>query len=104
MDGTMSNRLQGKIAVVTAAANGIGRATAQAFAREGAVVIATDINPEALAGLDGCKHYRLDVTDGAAIAAFALEAGPVDILFNCAGFVHGGTILECDEQAWEQSF
>ncbi|MEO7495053.1 MAG: SDR family oxidoreductase [Massilia sp.] len=100
----MSDRLKGKTALITAAGQGIGRATALAFAREGAQVIATDINMEQLATLEGCRTYRLDVTDGAAIAALAAEVGPIDILFNCAGYVDGGTILQCEESSWDFSF
>ena len=100
----MTQRLAGKTALVTAAGQGIGRATAEAFAREGARVIATDINEANLATLAGCSTRRLDVTDPAAIAALAAELGGVDILFNCAGFVDGGTILDCDDRAWDFSF
>jgi 2-keto-3-deoxy-L-fuconate dehydrogenase len=103
----MTNRLQGKTAVVTAAGQGIGQATALAFAREGAKVIATDINMTQLAALEGCEGIavrRLDVTDGDAIAALAGELGSIDVLFNCAGFVHAGTILECEEKDWDFSF
>ncbi len=100
----MTQRLAGKTALITAAGQGIGRATAEAFVREGARVIATDINPAQLAGLDGCTARRLDVTDASAIAALAFEIGNLDILFNCAGFVDSGTILECDEKAWDFSF
>lgn len=102
----MSQRLAGKIALVTAAGQGIGRATAEAFLREGARVIATDINPETLAelaGLPGCTARRLDVTDGAAVQAAAAEIGRVDVLFNGAGFVHHGTILDCDDAAFDFS-
>ena len=103
----MTDRLQGKTALLTAAGQGIGRATAEAFVREGATVIATDINQaqlDALKEATGCTVRLLDVTDGAAITALVNEIGPVDILFNCAGFVDGGTILECDDAAWDRSF
>jgi 2-keto-3-deoxy-L-fuconate dehydrogenase len=93
-------RLQGKVAVATAAAQGIGRATAEAFAREGATVFALDINEAKLGELKGdrIRGRRLDVLDAAAIAAFAKEVGTIDILFNCAGFVHAGTILDATEE------
>ncbi|MGA7325251.1 MAG: SDR family NAD(P)-dependent oxidoreductase, partial [Rhodomicrobium sp.] len=103
----MAGRLQGKRALITAAAQGIGRASAEAFAREGAEVIATDINLEKLEGLRGdqnTKVYRLDVRDAAAVAALPGETGPVDILFNVAGFVHSGTILEATENEWDFAF
>ena len=103
----MSRRLAGKTAVVTAAAQGIGRATAEAFAAEGAAVWATDIDAELLAGLDavaGVTTCRLDVTDAAAVARAAAEIGAPDVLFNCAGHVHHGNILACDEAAWDFSF
>jgi len=100
----LTDRLQGKTALITAAGQGIGRATALAFAREGARVIATDINLAQLDSLEGCSVHRLDVTDAAAIAALAREVGPVDVLFNCAGYVDGGTILQCEEAAWDFSF
>ena len=100
----VTQRLANKIALVTAAGQGIGRATAEAYAREGARVIATDINEANLTTLAGCTVRRLDVTDPAAIAALAAELGPIDILFNCAGFVDGGTILDCDDRAWDFSF
>lgn len=96
----MAGRLEGKRAVITAAAQGIGRESAELFVREGATVIATDVNEAALAGLDGCTTRRLDVTDPAAITSFAAEIGAVDVLFNCAGHVHHGTILDCGEQDW----
>jgi 2-keto-3-deoxy-L-fuconate dehydrogenase len=105
LDGDqMTQRLANKTALITAAGQGIGRATAEAFIREGARVIATDINQEQLATLAGCTTRRLDVTDAVAIDALAKEIGNIDVLFNCAGYVHNGTILECDEQAWDVSF
>jgi len=100
----MTGRLTGKVALITAAGNGIGRATALRFAQEGAQVIATDIQTEALQGLEGCATRQLDVTDSAAITALAEEIGTVDVLFNCAGFVDSGTILDCSRQAWDKSF
>ncbi len=103
----MTQRLAGKTALVTAAAAGIGRATAEAFAREGARVVATDINAAALdelGAIPGVTARRLDVTDGAAISALAAELGAVQVLFNGAGFVHAGSILDCDEAAWDFSF
>jgi 2-keto-3-deoxy-L-fuconate dehydrogenase len=103
---SMSNRLQGKRAFVTAAAAGIGRACAIAFAREGASVFATDIDERALPGAaDGiAETARLDVRDTAAVEAMAQRVGPVQILLNAAGFVHHGTILDCTEQDWDFSF
>jgi len=99
-------RLEGKTCLVTAAGQGIGRASALAMAREGARVIATDVNAEALAELaaDGLETRLLDVLDPAAIAAAAAEIGAPDVLFNCAGFVANGTILECSEADWAFSF
>lgn len=99
-------RLEGKQVVVTAAAQGIGRATAEAFARAGARVWATDINTEKLTELRGAAGITtrpLDVRDGAAIARFAAETGPIDVLFNCAGFVHHGTVLDCAESEFDIS-
>jgi 2-keto-3-deoxy-L-fuconate dehydrogenase len=98
-----NGRLAGKTALVTAAAQGIGRATAELFAAEGATVWATDVNETLLRDVRGCRTRRLDVTDPAAIAATLAETGPLDVLFNCAGFVHSGSILECDEAAWRFS-
>ena len=101
----MSGRLQGKIALVTAAAQGIGRATAEAFAAEGAKVIATDINLEKLATLKGANltTRHLDVLDGAAILAAEREIGAIDVLVNCAGYVHHGSILDCEEKDFDFS-
>ncbi|TAL83839.1 MAG: SDR family oxidoreductase [Candidimonas sp.] len=99
----MAGRLAGKVALVTAAGQGIGRATAERFVEEGARVFATDINDHLLASLQGCTARRLDVTKPAEIAALAKELGPVDVLFNCAGFVHDGSILDCDLDAWNFS-
>jgi 2-keto-3-deoxy-L-fuconate dehydrogenase len=93
-------RLSGKTALVTAAAQGIGKASAELFAREGARVIATDLNEGLLASIEGCEGRRLDVLDPDAITALAAELGAIDVLFNCAGYVHSGTILDCDEQTW----
>lgn len=102
----MSDRLKGKRAFVTAASAGIGRACAVAFAREGATVFATDIDEPGLAALksDGISTATLDVRDGAAVAAMAKRAGAIDILLNAAGFVHHGTVLDCDDDAWAFSF
>jgi 2-keto-3-deoxy-L-fuconate dehydrogenase len=102
----MTARLQGKTAFVTAAAQGIGRATALAFAAEGATVHATDLNAAKLADLAGPNLHvaGLDVLDPAAIAAAAKSVGPVDILFNCAGFVHQGNVLDANEAEWDFAF
>jgi 2-keto-3-deoxy-L-fuconate dehydrogenase len=99
----MTDRLAGKVALLTAAAAGIGRATAQAFAREGARVIATDIDVAGLAALDADKR-KLDVRSTEAVAALARDIGAIDILFNCAGFVHHGTVLDCSDADWDFSF
>ena len=103
----MSDRLKGKRAVVTAAAAGIGRACAIAFAREGATVIATDINEKGIATLaqEGvAETKRLDVRNTADVDAFARQVGKIDILLNAAGFVHHGTVLECSDADWDFSF
>ena len=102
----MTGRLAGKTIFLTAAGQGIGRAAALAFVREGATVWATDVNAAALATLTrpGLHTRPLNVCNGAAVAALADEIGRVDVLFNCAGFVHHGTILDCDEADWDFSF
>jgi 2-keto-3-deoxy-L-fuconate dehydrogenase len=103
----MTDRLEGKLAFCTASGAGIGRATAIAFAREGAKVIASDLNEAGLAGLKEAgvaECVRLDARDSAAIEAQAKRLGPVDVLFNAAGFVHHGTVLDCSEQDWDFSF
>jgi len=103
----VAGRLEGKKAFITASGQGIGRAAALAFAREGAQVWATDVNAQLLAELEGREGIRsrlLDVTDETAIARVAAEVGPIDVLFNCAGFVHHGTILECTPKDWDFSF
>ena len=113
----MGTRLDGKTVFLTAAARGIGRASALAFAAEGARVIATDVDEEELAAVAeggggaggsegwgaGIETRRLDVTDPAAIEAAAREAGPPDVLFNCAGFVHHGSVLSTGEDEWRFS-
>lgn len=107
MNAAPAGRLHGKTALITAAGQGIGRATAEAFVREGARVIAADINEALLAALardTGCETRRLDVTDAAAVRELAASVGPVQVLFNGAGFVHSGSILECEESDWDVSF
>lgn len=102
-----SQRLAGKTAFVTAAAQGIGRATAIAFVQDGAKVIATDINESALQSLKseyGCEILRLDVTNNEAVKLAAQQHGDVNVLFNAAGFVHAGNLLECSEAEWEFAF
>jgi 2-keto-3-deoxy-L-fuconate dehydrogenase len=103
----MSGRLAGKVAFITAAGQGIGRATALAFAREGAQVWATDVNSKLVADLEGKNGIRtraLDVLDETAIQKAAAEAGAIDVLFNCAGFVHHGSILDCSNKDWDFAF
>ncbi|OED37691.1 NAD(P)-dependent oxidoreductase [Chromatiales bacterium (ex Bugula neritina AB1)] len=99
-------KLEGKTALVTAAGQGIGKSVALAFARQGANVHATDINPQLLETLQepGIRTDVLDVTDKAAVDSMIPELGPLDILFNCAGFVHDGTIEQCSEADWDFSF
>ena len=108
----MSGRLKGKKTLITAAGQGIGRSTVLAFAREGAHVLATDIDPESLASLKtelpgsatDIETRLLDVTNLEAIRQLAEETGSIDVLFNCAGFVHHGTVLDCEENDWDFSF
>lgn len=97
-------RLAGKTALITAAGQGIGRATAEAFVAEGATVWASDIDGAKVADIDGAQGFALDVTDGAQIEAAAARTGAVDILFNCAGYVAVGTALECEPDDWDRSF
>lgn len=108
----MTSRVQGKNILVTAAGKGIGRASALALAREGGTVWATDVDEAALAelaalardeGLSSLKTARLDVRNTAAVQAFAQTTGRLDVLFNCAGFVHAGNILACEEADWDFS-
>ena len=98
------NRLQGKAALVTAAGQGIGRAIAEAFIREGATVWATDLDVAKLEGLEGAEKRRLDVLSSRSVEELVAEAGSFDILVNAAGFVHHGPILECSDRDWDFSF
>ena len=100
----MAGRLKGKTAVVTAAGQGIGRAISEAFVREGALVFATDVDVGKLEGIARAKRRKLDVLSTRAVEAFAARTGPIDVLVNCAGFVHHGTVLDCDDKAWDFSF
>ena len=103
----MSGRLAGKTAFITAAAQGMGQAAALAFAREGARVWATDANAQQLKSLDGKERITtrvLDVTDAAAIERTGREVGDIDVLFNCAGIVHHGSILDASAKDWDQAF
>ncbi|MDN3712623.1 SDR family oxidoreductase [Paracoccus cavernae] len=99
-----TGRLAGKRILITAAGQGIGRATAIACAAEGAHVIATDVNPALLAGLDGMETRAFDVTSQEAIDALAAEVGALDGLFNCAGVVHNGNVLEIADKDWDFAF
>ncbi len=100
----MTGRLKGKTAVVTAAGQGIGRAIAEAFVAEGAKVHATDLDLAKLEGIPHAHKRALDVLSTSAVNDFAAEIGAIDILVNAAGFVHHGTVLECDDKAWDFSF
>jgi 2-keto-3-deoxy-L-fuconate dehydrogenase len=108
----LGDRLEGKLVLVTAAAQGMGRAAALAMAREGARVVATDIRDDLLASLweeasaSGCplETRHLDVTDDAAVEALITGLPPLDVLFNCAGYVHQGSIFECGDDDWDFSF
>jgi NAD(P)-dependent dehydrogenase (short-subunit alcohol dehydrogenase family) len=104
----MADRLKGKRALVTAAGQGMGRAAVNAFVREGATVVATDLKPElleqAFSNQRAVTRAALNVLDDAAVRAFVEKTGAVDILFNCAGWVHQGSILECAQEDWDRSF
>ncbi|HET6537839.1 MAG TPA: SDR family oxidoreductase [Sphingopyxis sp.] len=97
-------RLSGKCAVVSAAGQGIGRASAELFAKEGAKVFALDINADALSLISGCETRVIDLLDGDAIRALAAEIGQIDILFNCAGYVDAGTLLDMSDDGYDLSF
>jgi 2-keto-3-deoxy-L-fuconate dehydrogenase len=104
----MALRLQGKLALVTAAGQGIGRAIAERFAAEGARLIATDLEDKKLEGIKTFKRHKLDVRSTASIESLAndiaTELGALDVLVNCAGYVHHGSVLDCSEQDWDFSF
>jgi 2-keto-3-deoxy-L-fuconate dehydrogenase len=100
----MAGRMNGKVAFVTAAGQGIGRAIAEAFLNEGARVIATDLQPEKLSGLDGATQRKLDARSTQDVNAAAAEIGAINVLANCAGFVHHGSVLECTDADWDFSF
>ena len=102
----MAGRLQRKLALVTAAGQGIGRAIAEAFAIEGATVIATDVEEHKLTGMKSAKHLNVRSTEAVEKMAkdVASEFGALDVLVNCAGFVHHGSVLECSEQDWDFTF
>jgi 2-keto-3-deoxy-L-fuconate dehydrogenase len=102
--GGMAGRLKDKVAVVTAAGQGIGRAIAETFVREGATVWATDVDAGKLADLSRTKRHKLDVLSTESVDAFAAKVGGADVLVNCAGYVHHGTVLECSDKDWDFSF
>ncbi|MCD5994660.1 SDR family oxidoreductase [Pseudomonas sp. CDFA 602] len=95
--------MNNKRVLITAAGQGIGLASARAFAMAGATVVATDIELGNLEGIEGVEAIKLDVTSMQDIQAISERIGPIDVLFNCAGYVHSGTILQCDEAAWQRS-
>jgi 2-keto-3-deoxy-L-fuconate dehydrogenase len=100
----MASRVKGKTALVTSAGQGIGRASAVALAREGAKVFATDLKAELLTGLDGIECFALDVTKPSAIDEAVKRTGAIDVLFNCSGFVHHGTIMDATDKEWDFAF
>ena len=104
----MAGKLEGRVVLVTSAGQGIGRASAVALAREGAKVFATDIREELFKDIakehPGITGFGLNVLDQAAVDAALKRTGPIDILFNCSGYVHHGTVLECEEKDWDFSF
>ncbi|MBN9064211.1 MAG: NAD(P)-dependent oxidoreductase [Rhizobiales bacterium 65-9] len=100
----MAGRLRGKVALVTAAGAGIGRAIAESFVKEGATVYATDLDKKKLEGVPRAKKHALDVRSDEAVAAFAKISGPIDILVNCAGYVHHNTVLDCTDADWDFAF
>src|SRR5437763_2624095 len=104
----MAHRLQGKVALVTAAGQGIGRAIAEAFVAEGETIIATDLDEKKLDGIKAAKRFKLDVRSSPAVETLARELaaefGAIDVLVNCAGYVHHGSVLDCSEQDWDFSF
>ena len=100
----MTKRLEGKTALITAAGQGIGRATAERFAEEGARVIATDIDSQLLSGFSAGAVHQLDVTNQQAVSDLVGSLDPIDVLFNCAGYVHNGSILECENEDFDFSY